>query len=51
MGHYEFTEPMIVVGSWKLPGSNVYLHSSVRPRWLTRVLVKWLLEIEWVDGV
>jgi len=30
-------------------GGNWHIYLDNRPRWLTRVLMKWLLEWEWED--
>ena len=46
----KFTITPIYAGHWQVggaPGLSIYL--SKRPRWLTRVLMRWLVEWEWVD--
>lgn len=39
------------VGSWKIPGCDVYIAATKKPRWLTRFLAKHLFEMEWKDEV
>lgn len=39
-------------GYWRFPGSgaiSTQIYMERRPRWLTRFLMKWLLEFVWVD--
>lgn len=44
-------QPPRYVGGWQI-GGNTGLRVNVtkRPRWLTRFLLRHLLEWEWVDG-
>lgn len=38
------------VGGWRIGGSTgLTVNQTRRPRWLTRVLCRWLLEWEWVE--
>ena len=38
------------VGGWRIGGSiGLTVNQTRRPRWLTRVLCRWLLEWEWVE--
>lgn len=38
------------VGGWRMGGlTGLYVAQTRRPRWLTRVLCRWLLEWEWVE--
>jgi hypothetical protein len=47
---YTFAEPLKFVGHWKIGGPiGLRVSLMVRPRWLTRVMCKWLLEWEWED--
>ncbi len=40
----------VYAGSWKIGGSTGLVFSvSKRPRWLTRVMMKFLIEWEWCD--
>ena len=36
------------VGGWRI--GNTTFQQTRKPRWLTRVLCRWLLEWEWVDA-
>ena len=48
---HQFTQPPKTVGWWQLGGPRgLSVHQTKRPRWLTRVMCKWLLEWEWIDG-
>lgn len=39
------------VGGWRIGGlTGLTVKQTRRPRWLTRVLCRWLLEWEWVEG-
>ena len=39
------------VGYWELGGQyGLRLCQSIKPRWLTRLLMGWILEIRWKDG-
>jgi len=38
------------VGGWQIGGSTgLTVNQTRRPRWLTRVLCRWLLEWEWKE--
>lgn len=49
--YFKFIQPPPTVGYWVIGGAMHGLKVSQvrRPRWLTRVLCKWLLEWEWLD--
>jgi hypothetical protein len=48
---YRFALPPQYVGRWRLGGpQGLSLYMSKRPRWLTRLLCRLLLEWEWIDG-
>ena len=39
------------VGGWRIGGlTGLTVNQTRRPGWLTRVLCRWLLEWEWVEG-
>lgn len=41
--------PPKYVGRWQI-GENFSISQTRRPRWLTRVMTKFLLQWEWVDN-
>ena len=45
---YALLHPMPAVGWWCL-GGYIRFPAAKRPRWLTRVLMQWLLEITWEE--
>lgn len=49
-GDWKILCPPPPVGSWKMPGAPVYFHATVKPRWLTRFLMRHLLQWEWKEG-
>ena len=46
---YQFKNPPPPAGCWYMGGS-LHVYILRRPRWLTRVMCKWLLEWEWIDA-
>lgn len=43
--------PPQYVGAWLIGGPlGIKLPMLRRPRWLTRVLSRWLLEWDWIEG-
>lgn len=46
----DFLKPPKWVGYYQIGGSpGLRVSATVRPRWLTRVLLRWLIEWDWVD--
>ncbi len=38
------------LGAWQIGGSiGLRISVTKKPRWLTRFLLKWLIEWEWID--
>ncbi len=51
MTDFKFISTPPAVGRWRLGGpQGLSLYMMRKPRWLTRVMCKWLLEWEWIDG-
>jgi len=46
----EFITPPFVAGYFKSKYLHTGLAASSKPRWLTRLMIKWLFEFEWVDA-
>ena len=46
---YAFVQTPKCVGHWSMWG-NVQWHVTKRPRWLTRLMMRWFFEWEWNDG-
>lgn len=39
------------VGHWEIGGpTGMHFSQTTRPRWLTRLMSRWLLQWEWCDG-
>lgn len=50
-GTFAIQQPAKYVGYWTIGGpSGLRVAMTRRPRWLTRVLCRWLLEWIWTDG-
>lgn len=47
---YAIFGPPKNVGRWKMPGANTFFFTTQKPRWLTRFLMKHLMQWEWQDG-
>ena len=49
-GIYQRVEQPIFVGAWQMGGPQGFnFNITKRPRWLTRVMMKFLIEWEWFD--
>lgn len=45
------TFPPPSVGCWVIGGEwGLHIYLTKKPRWLTRVLMRWLVEWEWKDN-
>lgn len=42
--------PPPVVGYWWVKHASFKITTSEKPRWLTRIMTKFLLQWEWKDG-
>lgn len=47
---YAMREKITYAGAWELPGSTTYFACIKKPRWLTRFLMKHLVEWKWKDS-
>jgi hypothetical protein len=48
----EFVKTPKYVGYYRIGGTPaLHIPLTVRPRWLTRVLMRWLVEWDWHDEV
>ena len=51
LSKYTITAPPVYVGCWLLgDGHSLRIWQTRKPRWLTRLMCRWLLEWEWVDS-
>ena len=42
-------KPSPTVGHFKSKHLQISLAAVSKPRWLTRLMIKWLFEFEWID--
>lgn len=42
-------KPPKYVGKWKMPGAPTYFMCTTKPRWLTRFMMKHVMQWEWRD--
>lgn len=48
---YSIYEMPAVVGAWVIGGKpGLYFYMREKPRWLTRLMCRWLLEWKWEDS-
>jgi len=46
---YAIHSPPPAVGFFKSKHFQIHLAAVSKPRWLTRLMIKWLFEFEWED--
>jgi len=45
-----FAKPQWPIGFFKSKHTNISIAAYTKPRWLTRLMVKWLFECDWHEG-